>query len=142
MSEKLPLHQPSPTAAPSKRAPLARLLLAGALISYIAYTSLATPNRLGDAALSIIDNLQPVPASLKGDKGASCPVQYDFPGEKEKTWNPEEDKEYVEMAVEKLRGAVRIVSPFASSEEEHAVGAEGAGHAPRGCCSPQSSHTC
>ncbi|ORY77565.1 vacuole protein [Leucosporidium creatinivorum] len=100
MSEKLPLTHPSPSPSPPPRSTRSRLLpLLLLLLPALYLTTTTYP----------LTSLLPHPTSqpLRADKGASCPLQVE-PLNVGKDWRPEEDNKYVEKAVERLRGAVRI----------------------------------
>ncbi|CEQ42341.1 SPOSA6832_04155 [Sporobolomyces salmonicolor] len=110
---ELPLALSSPSGTPSSSPPprtptrrqLALLLLLLPCAFYLSFTR-STP-------LDLLSRV-PVPCSLRADpaplpnvKAASCPAQVE-PRRIGADWHPEVDAEYVNKAVERLQGAIRI----------------------------------
>ncbi|GAA6016815.1 hypothetical protein JCM10207_003261 [Rhodosporidiobolus poonsookiae] len=104
-SDSLPLASalPTPPSSPT------RFRLAALLLLLPAALWLSVP---GDSSFSLVPGCsharKALERTLVGSKGAaSCPAQPDRLNVGE-DWQPEEDKEYVQKAVERLQGAVRI----------------------------------
>ena len=111
VNEKLPLTR-SPIRPPPPSASRARLLALRAvpllLLPAIYLSDTYSPFNTGISQL--VGALEPPPSlPLLAHPGASCPVQHEM--KDVPSWKPEEDQEYIKLAIERLQGAVQIVSP-------------------------------
>lgn len=103
--------EPQPRGPPPRRSDVGRshfssiyLAVSAPLLAYFLLPSLSVPD---------LSRLAAIPGALSKSHDATCPAQ--VPAlDVGRTWNPEEDEDYVKLATERLQGALRIVRPVPS----------------------------
>ncbi|GAA5877908.1 hypothetical protein JCM16303_000278 [Sporobolomyces ruberrimus] len=97
--------EPQPRGPPPRRSDVGRshfssiyLAVSAPLLAYFLLPSLSVPD---------LSRLAAIPGALSKSHDATCPAQ--VPAlDVGRTWNPEEDEDYVKLATERLQGALRI----------------------------------